>query len=123
MAASQRDAAARPGDGRFDLRTALGREVAVPIFDVALGGIRARDPEWFNEDEQLKEGLVSILDCRDGAVEQAVREWARERNPGDWLRPTCPTHLAGFAPPNSPINAPFRESESMRRRGGRWRGE
>ena len=93
----------------------------MPLFDAALGGVKAREPEWFNEDGQLKEGLVSILDCRDGAVEQAVREWARERNPRDWLRPTCPTHLAGL-PPTPSTHLPFQEVKEEERRevGRRW---
>jgi hypothetical protein len=76
-----RTCASRVGAGRFDLRTALGQEVAVPLFDAVLGGVKAREPEWFNEDEQLKEGMVAVLDSKDGAVADAIRKWARERSP------------------------------------------
>ncbi len=84
--------------GRFDLRVALGREVAVPLFEAVLGGVRAREPEWFNEDQQLKEGMVAVLDSKDEAVADAVREWARQRGP---------TEQVGLAPPpSSPRVAP-----------------
>ena len=61
----------------------------MPIFDAVLGRVKAREPEWFNEDEQLKEGMVAVLDSKDGAVALAIAEWAGGRNP---------TEKAGFAP-------------------------
>ena len=42
-----------------------------------------RDEEWFNVDEKLKEGLVSVIDSKDSAVQHAVVEWAREIKPQD----------------------------------------
>jgi hypothetical protein len=81
---------------------ALGREVAVPHFEAVLGGVRAREPEWFNEDQQLKEGMVAVLDSKDEAVAHAVREWARQRSPKDkaGLAPHFP------APPPIPLALP-----------------
>ena len=55
----------------------------MPLYETVLGAVMGRDEEWFNVDEKLKEGLVSVIDSKDSAVQHAVVEWAREIKPQD----------------------------------------